>query len=324
MIGVLGNGLEVQRLVAAAGNAPSVHNTQPWRFSVEHGDLMWLCPDLERRLTAADPHGRSLHVSCGAALLNLRLALRAAGYDPVSWLLPPGERPPPLAVVRPVPSVPPSPEERRLYDAITVRHTNRLPFSGCLIPYPIMNELVRAARCEGANLIVLNAVEDDPLLRWVGAAERRLYADADYRAELTRWTTSTGGSRLDGIPATALGPSGGKGTLVRDFGRVGAALVCEDAVFRWESRPQLALLGTRADGPRDWLRAGQALQRVLLTATVYGVSASFLNQPLDLRDMRGQTRTGRSGHLQMIIRFGYGTDMPATPRRPVSDILETI
>ncbi|GAA5766709.1 hypothetical protein [Streptosporangium roseum] len=147
-------------------------------------------------------------------------------------------------------------------------------------------------------------------------ADAQLHADGDYRAELARWTTEA--PRSDGIPPDHLGPGGGAGTLTRDFGQLPAGDI------RWETCPQLAVLTTRDDQPLDWLRAGQAVQRVLLIATLYGVSASFLYQPLDLRDMRGRTdpRHHRA-HPQMIIRFGYGPAVLDTPRRPVSDILET-
>ncbi|MER5419004.1 hypothetical protein [Streptosporangium roseum] len=186
--------LEARRLIATAGAAPSVHNTQPWRFNVHGGETVRLQADLDRRLTVADPRGRCLHISCGAALLNLRLALRAAGYDPVTWLLPQSEesevKAPLLAVVRPSRSIPPSDEERRLYDAITARHTNRRPFSGCIVPRPIMHELVRAARSEGADLIVVDTRTSDALLQRIGMADTQLHADGDYRTELARWTSS--------------------------------------------------------------------------------------------------------------------------------------
>ena len=75
------------------------------------------------------------------------------------------------------------------------------------------------------------------------------------------------------------------------------------------------------DRPIDWLRAGQALQRVLLVAARHGVSASFLNQPLDLRDMRGRRDPHHHrGHAQMIIRFGYGPHLPRSPRRPATEL----
>ena len=94
--------------------------------------------------------------------------------------------------------------------------------------------------------------------------------------------------------------------------------------MRFETRPQIAVLTTGGDGPADWLRAGQALQRVLLTAALYGISASFLNQPLDLRDIREHTDPWhRRGHPQMIIRFGYGPAVPRAPRRPAQELLRT-
>ena len=133
-----------------------------------------------------------------------------------------------------------------------------------------------------------------------------------YRAELAAWTMP---AHHDGVPDFAHGPRSVRDpSPVRDFGQ-------HSWEARFEKRPQLAVLTTAGDRPIDWMRAGQALQRVLLTATHRGVSASFLNQPLDLRDMR-RRRDPRHhrGHPQMIIRFGYGPYVPGTPRRPATEL----
>ncbi|GAA3206254.1 hypothetical protein [Nonomuraea roseoviolacea] len=93
---------------------------------------------------------------------------------------------------------------------------------------------------------------------------------------------------------------------------------------RFEKEPQIAALFTRGDGPRDWLAAGQALQRVLLTATAHGVSASLFSQPLDLPEQADGTEpAGTLGHLQMLLRLGYGPPVPAVPRRPLHEVFNT-
>ena len=88
--------------------------------------------------------------------------------------------------------------------------------------------------------------------------------------------------------------------------------------------PQLAVLSTQANMREDWLRAGQALQRVLLTVTLRGIAASPLTQPLETHDawLVRDPDTG-SGWPQLILRIGYGLPVPASPRRPVHDVLET-
>ena len=97
----------VRRLLGAVAAAPSIHNTQPWRLRVAGNDLIELHGDPDRMLWVADPRGRALHLSCGAALLNLRLAIRAAGAKPLVWPLPdPGREPTLLASVHPGPKRP--------------------------------------------------------------------------------------------------------------------------------------------------------------------------------------------------------------------------
>ncbi|GAA1256733.1 nitroreductase [Sphaerisporangium rubeum] len=304
MIDPLATGLGVRRLLVAAGAAPSVQNTQPWRFRVTRHQAVALYADPGRRLTVSDPRGRSMYVSCGAALFNLRLAIRCAGYHPVVTPRP-GTEPRLLAVAGMVAAGPPTPHESRLYEAIPLRRTNREPFDGAPVPPAALADLRIAASREGACLVPLDRAAVADMLDYAAMAEEELAADPVYLAELARWR----------LPSYVRGPaSAGDPPVTRRFGD-------RDRTAAFEARPSLAVLTTPGDGPADWLRAGQALQRVLLTATVHGLSASFLNQPLDLRDMRGRTDPRhRRGHPQMIIRLGYGPAVPRAPRRPAADL----
>jgi nitroreductase len=136
----------VRRIVAAAAAAPSIHNTQPWRFRIVGDDLMEVHSDPDRVLWVADARGRALHLSCGAALFNLRLAIRASGAKPLVWPLPdPGREPTLIASVRLGEGRPPERAERELYESIWQRHTSRVPFSGKPIPDPVALCLERAA-----------------------------------------------------------------------------------------------------------------------------------------------------------------------------------
>ncbi|WP_373291463.1 Acg family FMN-binding oxidoreductase [Nonomuraea cavernae] len=306
--------LGVRRLLVAAGHAPSVLNTQPWRFDVVRHEIVELFADPDRRLRVSDPRGRSLHVSCGAALFNLRLAVRAAGQRPVVWLLPsPDEEPDLLAAVRMTDARPSSGEQRELYDLIWERRTNREPYYSRPVPSSVIAELRIAASREGANLLPLDRRGAADIMDYAAIAEEELSGDHDYQAELAAWTMP--GARYDGVPAYVHGPRPtGEPAPVRDFGR-------HTTKARFEERPQLAVLTTPGDRPIDWLRAGQALQRLLLVATRYGLSASFLNQPLDLRDMRQRRDPHhRRGHPQMIIRLGYGPYVARSPRRPATEL----
>ena len=297
-----------------------MHNTQPWRFRVLHrAQAIELRADPRRALRYGDPSGRAVHIASGAALFNMRLAAAVAGRQPVVQLLPDPEQPLLLASVRLAAPHRVQQQERDLHAAITRRHTNRRPFSGRPVPPGVLAELAEAARLEGAILHILDHDETLRVLELAQEAERAQSADPAYRAELSRWA---GGERdSDGIPDGSLGPrSPDSPTPVRDFtlGRP------PPPGYEWfEETPQMAVLSMHFGGRVDWLRAGQALQRVLLTATDRGIAASPLTQPLETADawLVRDPRTG-SEQPQMILRIGYGLPVPPAPRRPVSEMLD--
>jgi nitroreductase len=307
----------ITELLRAATLAPSMHNTQPWRFRLHPASQeMDLYADPARTLRHSDPHGRAVHIACGAALVNLGLAIMVAGREPRVRLLPDPGDPQLLATVRLAGPYRPTGADLDLHAAIEARHTNRRPFSNRPVPPGVLAELVAAARLEGAVLHLPREEETHRLLHLAADAERELLADPGYRAELARWA---GGERdRDGIPGAVLGPRDpARATPVRDFGT-------PVADYEWfEETPQLAVLSTATSTPLGWLRAGQALERVLLTATVHGIAASPLTQPLEVADA-WLVRDPRSGseHPQMILRLGYGLPVPASPRRPVADVAE--
>lgn len=119
--------VEVAAVLEAAASAPSVHNSQPWRFRVL-ADRIELHADFSRRLPATDPDDRELRLACGAALTNVRIALEALGIRPLVTLLPRDCGPTALAVIRRGGHTQPTTQLTDLRRAILVRRTNRKPF----------------------------------------------------------------------------------------------------------------------------------------------------------------------------------------------------
>jgi nitroreductase len=307
----------------AATAAPSVHNTQPWRFGLHGNGTVDLLVDRSRQLEGTDPDGRELFVSLGAALFNLKLAVRAHGRVPYVRQLPDRDRPDVaarLAIGQPV-AVPG--EVAALAAAIPRRHTNRRPFAETPVPTRTLDELSRAARAEGASLLVADAPLRAAILSLTRTAGHRLRRRRTYRAELAAWTTPGGIGRRDGVPRQSFGPRDRDSALpMRDFASAhGDAF----SVVMFERDPTLILVRTAGDGPAQWLTAGAAMQRVWLIATARGLAATPLSQVVEvpaLRDLLGDVAHGEV--VQTVLRIGRPTArVVATPRRDLDEVLVT-
>jgi hypothetical protein len=310
-------------LIATAARAPSVHNTQPWRFRVGEYTIE-LYADLGRKLRV-DPIGREMLISCGAALFGLRLAVRSLGYRPVVELLPDPARLRLLARVTLSAPEPVTAGERQLMAALPHRHTHRGPFAPGPLPAGLVPRLQHDALAEGAELVLVDrAIAYQKLADIADAAGRRQDLDPVARAEVRRWSRAAADPAHDGVPAHAFPTSAGRppGRLrQRDFDQ-GRALGLLPA-----SGPPpaaTAVLVTPGDGRADWLRAGQALHRLLAHAAYSWVFASLDTQPLEADVIRGliRDRLGLPGIPQMLLQLGLAHTAHATARRPPADLME--
>ncbi|MFV2116657.1 Acg family FMN-binding oxidoreductase [Micromonospora sp. LOL_025] len=315
-------GFTVEQLRAAAVDAvraPSLHNTQPWRFRLRDGGIEVLV-DPDRRLPATDPTGWGVRIACGAALFNLRLALAVAGTPATVRLRPhPAE---PDVVARLVPDVPrrPAPAEQALHAAIPRRFSNRAPFWPDPVPADARWRLTEAARAEQCWLeLVVGVSAVNAFGEIARSAHRVLERSPEYRAERQEWVRTA--PARDGIPAASGGPQGEPQDLLpsRGFGGLDRAPGRD-----FEPEPLVAVLGSPGNTAVDQFVAGQALQRVLLTATDSGLAASLLSQPIEVPSARDQLRLslGRFGTPQMVLRVGYGQPGWPTPRRDVDEVLD--
>jgi len=309
-------------LAAVAGRAPSLHNTQPWRFTVS-GDAIELRADASRQL-GVDPDGREMLISCGAALYGLRLAVRSLGYLPEVEIPPgpAGQRP--LARVRLGPPEPMTAGERKLLTAALHRHTHRGPFEAGSLPAGLLARLQDDARAEGATL---TEIEPGPALRrltaMVAVAGRRQDRDPRSRAEISRWSHGVKSPARDGVPAHAF-PAEPARTPVRlpqrdfDLGR-GLGLSPPGG-----PPPSVtAALFTPGDSEPDWLQAGQALHRLLLRAATEWVFARLNTQPLEDPLTRAMIKEGLAlpGAPQMLLALGLSRTAHPTARRPAADLI---
>ena len=317
---------DLRTVVELASLAPSVHNTQPWRFTWD-GTTLAVHEDPSRALPVLDPQGRERRISCGSAVLMARLAFAELGYDVEVAVLDGSER---LAELRVRGRRQPTQEESALAQAIPRRTTDRDPFDDRPLPDELVAALMGAAEQEGAWLhfvgdeATADTVELQVLLSHADDSQR---SDPAYLAELAAWRRDR---EAEGIPSRAL-PSvpaelRGSTWTARDFDAATSApseAVHEPPV---PEHPAVAVLTTSGDSPADWLVAGQALGRVLLRAAVDHVAAQPLTQVLEVPVLRARMRhvLGSVGHPQMLLRLGYGHAGPTSRRRPPEQTLTIV
>lgn len=304
----------VQAAVALAARAPSVHNTQPWRWRITSRSVH-LYADRKRWLQATDPDGRDLVMSCGAVLHHLRVALAAAGVRATVHRLPNPAEPDHLAALELSPGSA-ADADYALVAALERRHTDRRPFTDWPVPDAVVGELVAIAAEQG---VVLRPVAAEAgrarLMGAIAEAERIQREDAGYRTELALWSGRRAGP--DGVPAVA---TEGAAAGVRRFDGTPDGGAADGAT--------LLVIGTASDDVLSWLRAGEATSAVLLKATTAGLASSPLSQPLEVGSTRAVLRDdvlGGTVSPQMVLRVGWPSGAaggtPRTPRRPVEETI---
>ncbi len=315
---------QARYLVATAARAPSVQNTQPWRFRIRPG-LLELHADPARKLRI-DRQGREMLISCGAALFGLRLGVRSLGFVPVVELLPDRSRPTLMATVGLGEPRPMDRPERQMLEALPHRHTHRGPFSPEPLPGRLLADLQHNAATEGATLALVDRGRGyERLADIISAASQRLDLDPGARADIQDWTRDAGSERRDGVPASAFPATADqhRGRLQqRDFD-LGRGL---GQLEPGGPAPAVtAVLATPGDGRGDWLCAGQALHRILAHAAAQWVFASLHTRALEDPELREliRDRLALPGAPQMILQLGRARSTRVTARRPPSDLIDS-
>ncbi|MBO0882634.1 MAG: NAD(P)H nitroreductase [Mycobacterium sp.] len=319
--------------IELAIRAPSIHNTQPWRWRIHEnsgiGGLRLgsidLFADRSRQLRIADPGGRALLVSCGAALYQAQLALRAAGWRSVVTRMPNPLNDDHLATILVTGRAPATADALRLAAAARRRRTDRRPFANRPVDPAIIECLRYVAEQQRVFVHEVRRREDRLILSVAAGRANEIEADDQaYGSELKHWSGRTDDS-LDGIPISAVPdlPDRRCDVPLRDLPgtlRVPPATQVE--------RPLMLVIGTGGDSPLDRLVAGEAVGRILLETTELGLSASPYTQPLEIPGPQYLMRrvVGGVGMPQILLRIGWpgpGPEPRLTPRRPVSEVLGT-
>lgn len=312
----------LRRAAVRATYAPSVHNTQPWRLHLTSGELR-VYADRNRQLTVLDPTSRQLTLSVGCAIMNARVSLAGSGYGVQVDRFPDKADPDLMAVVRIVDGTA-DPALAALDRLIEVRQTNRRRFTDEPVPEDLLEALENAARAEDSRLVAVRDPEQRMAVAMLSQrADNIENLNPAYRAELRAWT-SDDPDRRDGVPSLAVPHVTGDShdeVPIRDFDTRGSGALPPGT---YSSRNQcLVLLCSCGDGPHEWLRAGEALERTLLEITRSGFSASPLTQVTEVPAARAELR--RELHLDVyphvLVRIGRAPQTPRSRRRRLVEVL---
>jgi hypothetical protein len=310
--------------VMLACRAPSLHNSQPWRW-VSDGAVLHLFADHMRMMLTADSSGRELLLSCGAVLDHLRVAMAAAGWDTAIEHFPDPHEPDHLAALSFTPTDVVTDAQHRRADAILLRRTDRLPFDApdgwadietrlrlAVIPHHVMADVVLE--------------RDRPALAQASRLTETLRAsDPSYQNELDCWTSPF--ASHDSVPQSALASASeiSRTDVARTFP---SAARSDRRIDIGADRSQIIVLSTHHEDARlDVLRCGEALSAVLLEATLAGLATCTLTHMTEVMPSRDIIRqlTGQIGSPQLLIRIGLAPSnaqpLPVTPRRPLAEVL---
>lgn len=314
----------VEMLVELACRAPSVHNSQPWKWVYSDGYLN-LYTDRTRLLDSIDPLGRQMVISCGAALDHLSTAAATFRWSTeVGELTYPGS-PDHLARIRFVHGAHPQSHEFDLLTAINRRRSDRRPFGPVADGSVLTPDMQRAADSHGVTLTVLS-----PDARETLATASRLSAgirkyDATYQAEIRWWAGHVVAS--GGIPSSALADRSESSNvqLGRQFPEPRGVGLHERSVDTIDES-SVVLLSTVGDHRVDWLKAGRALSPLLLESAARGLATCPLTHLTEQSGSRAlvESLAPDSGVPQVLVRIGTpptGDTPKQTPRRPISNVL---
>ncbi len=310
----------VRSLLKYAVLAPSSHNTQPWRFKITDNTVS-LYADRTRALPANDPDDRELTISCGCALMNLRVAAAYEGLSVTYEITPGRDDEDLLAVISFRKADTSNLPEADLFSSIEGRRTYRKRFESRDVPTEILDALSERAVEEGAQFKVIESEDArQKVAALVSEGDAVQWSNPGWRRELAAWMHPR--RRGDGLTLPGIVAPFAQ-VIVRTFD-MGNGVGAKDRQLTDES-PVLAVLSTDGDSVKDWVAAGQALERTLLNAHSKGLQASYLNQPVQVASLRSglQEIIGHAGFPQILLRLGFPADeVDATPRRSLDEVID--
>jgi len=319
--------MNINKLIYYATLAPSGHNTQPWKFSND-GNIVRIYPDFDRTLPVVDPDNHALYISLGCALENLVISAREDGLTSTVEYFPEDENKECLRVTLTDKSIG---KEKELFEAIPVRQSNRSMYDGQEIPETDMDKLLKAFEYDTVAVKTFDTQDKDvePIIELVKEAGRIQFNDERFVEELISWirfTKKEAETERDGLTAKAMGfpriPRWLGRIIMKTFVTADREAAKTEKQIR--SSSHLFLFICKKNDKHHWVDTGRAFQRTALTAASLGIAHAHLNMPCEVESVRKKL----SDHLDLnqdeqpilLIRLGYASRAPRSPRRPPEEV----
>lgn len=316
----------LKEIIRYATLAPSGHNTQPWKFSINDNSIC-IYPDYSRRLPIVDPDDHALFISLGCALENLLIAAHYQGFETEVDYFPDNEKEECIRV-RLTKGRPGA--DAALYHAIPQRQSTRRKYNGQKISMDDLQKLERASRQDRVSVMVFTGGKEiQPLIELVKEGNRLQFSNKDFIAELIPWirfSKTDARKYSDGLRPAVLGFPAVPRWLGRFIMRVlitpgGEARKCEKMI---RSSSALILFIAQSNDKMSWINVGRSFERVSLTAASLDIKHAHLNMPCEEIMVRQklQKHLGLTNqHPLLLLRIGYAKPMPSSFRRPVQQVL---
>jgi len=315
---------ELASLIHYAIQAPSGHNTQPWKFKIDENSII-IFPDYSRSLPVVDSDNHALFISLGCALENLVIAANYKGYK-VNVEFNFNENGEFIKVTF---AANQTSNNSTLFDAIEKRQVTRNKYLEKQIPEPDLQKLVHATKQVGVDVKVLHKNEFEEIFPLIEEGNLLQFSNKNFKHELMSWiryNDKQAKETNDGLRGVSMGYPSAPAWIGKLFFKLFDSPEKEAgaAVDMVKSSSLLLLFIASENNKENWINIGRSYQRTALVATALGISHAHVNMPCEEISVRKKLKE-KFGFVNeeplLLIRLGYSEALPKSFRRPAEEVL---